>query len=118
MIKLSEIVTQSDLKNIEKHADRILSPEDLEFSRHFFDRVNDPRNGKDITDQELMDFFTRLQKKKDAFQYFLDKYEKVTVTDRNTKINIPFVKRVDDIIATTVMRKADWKSQDKGKIKL
>ena len=35
-------MAQSNLNAIEKYADSQLSPEDIEFTKHFFDRVNDP----------------------------------------------------------------------------
>lgn len=114
MIKLLEILSKSDLDSIESFADKKLSPEDVEFSKHFFDRVNDPRNQKDISDAELIGFFKRLQKKKKQFIDFLNKYQEVSVSDSSTNINIPFIKRVNDILAKTVMRKKDWKTSTKS----
>ena len=49
MIYLSEkFVTRSDLIQIEKYADRLFAKVgiDVEFTRHFVDRVNDDRNKK------------------------------------------------------------------------
>ena len=112
MIRFSEIVSKTDLDNIEKYADTNLSPKDVEFTRHFFDRVNDPRNAKDITDAELIGFFKRLKKKKKAFQKFMDQYKQIVVTDKRTNINIPFVKKANQVIAKTVMRKVDFRTSN------
>jgi hypothetical protein len=103
-------MAQSNLNAIEKYADSQLSPEDIEFTKHFFDRVNDPRNGKEISDAELTGFFKRLAKHKKEFTDFLNKYKEIVVTDSRSDINIPFVKSANKVIAKTVMRKADFKS--------
>ena len=103
-------MAQSNLNQIEKYADSQLSPEDIEFTKHFFDRVNDPRNGKEISDAELTGFFKRLAKHKKEFSDFLKKYKEIVVTDSRSDINIPFVKSANKVIAKTIMRKADFKS--------
>lgn len=103
-------MAQSNLNTIEKYADSQMSPEDIEFTRHFFDRVNDPRNGKEITDAELTGFFKRLARHKKEFTDFINKYKEIVVTDSRSNINIPFVKSANKIIAKTIMRKDDFKS--------
>ena len=103
-------MAQSNLNQIEKYADSQLSPEDIEFTKHFFDRVNDPRNGKEISDAELTGFFKRLAKHKKEFSDFLKKYKEIVVKDSRSDINIPFVKSANKVIAKTIMRKADFKS--------
>ena len=44
-------IKKSDLDQIEKYADRLFASLDIdvEFTRHFLDRVNDQRNRKQIT---------------------------------------------------------------------
>ena len=44
-------ITKSDLDQLEKYADRLFGAVgiDVEFTRHFLDRVNDERNKKQIT---------------------------------------------------------------------
>jgi hypothetical protein len=103
-------MSMSQLKSIEKYAEKQLSPEDIEFTKHFFDRVNDPRNGKEISDAELTGFFKRLSKHKKQFKDFLEKYKQIVVKDKRYDINIPFVKTANQIIAKTVMRKDDFKT--------
>jgi GNAT superfamily N-acetyltransferase len=103
-------MSMSQLKSIEKYAEKQLSPEDIEFTKHFFDRVNDSRNGKEISDAELTGFFKRLSKHKKQFKDFLEKYKQIVVKDKRYDINIPFVKTANQIIAKTVMRKDDFKT--------
>ena len=98
-------MTSSELDSVERHADTELDPIDIEFGNHFFDRLNDPRNGKEITSDELLSFFDRLAKKKDAFINFVKKYHEFVVKDRNSNINIPFVCQVNQALAKTIMRK-------------
>ena len=52
-------ITQSDLDQIEKYADRLFAALkiDVEFTKHFMDRVNDARNIKQITVAELIRLF-------------------------------------------------------------
>ena len=100
---------KSDLKSIDTFADKQLNPIDVDLtSSHFFDRLNDPRNDKEISSAELIGFFKRLARKKDEFIGFLTKYKELVVTDNRTNINIPFMKLANRAIAKTVMRKKDF----------
>ena len=105
-------MAKSDLDNVEKYADKKLNPLDIEFSKHFFDRVNDPRNDKEISTAELIGFFKRLSRNKNKFVEFLKKYQELVVKDSNTNINIPFVNQVDQVIAKTIMRKQDFSTSN------
>lgn len=102
----------ADLNQIEKFADTELSPEDIEFTKHFFLRLSDPRNQKEITQEELLGFFKRLATNKDNFIKFIKRYEQFVVSDAKTKLNIPFVKTVNKLIAKTIMRKSDFLSSN------
>ena len=59
MILHEKFITKSDLDQIEKYADKIFAKVgiDVEFTRHFLDRVNDERNKKQITSAELTRLF-------------------------------------------------------------
>lgn len=105
-------MSKSTLDRIEKFAEKQLSPEDIEFTKHFFDRINDPRNGKEISDAELTGFFKRLSKFKKKFKEFLEKYQQIVVKDKRTDINIPFVQQANRIIAKTVMRKDNFQTSN------
>jgi hypothetical protein len=106
----TEKLTQSNLDSVERYADRELDPADIEFSNHFFDRVNDTRNGKEISEPELTGFFKRLGRHKKQFIDFLDKYNQIVVKDDRSNINIPFIKMANKVIAKTVMRKGDFQT--------
>ena len=58
-------ITKSDLDQLEKYADRLFGAVgiDVEFTRHFLDRVNDERNKKQITTAELTRLFKQSYKK-------------------------------------------------------
>jgi len=105
-------ITSSELDSVERYADAELNPIDVEFGNHFFDRLNDPRNGREITPEELMSFFNRLSKKKEAFINFIKKYREFVVKDRNSSINIPFVSQVNQALAKTIMRKPGFMTPD------
>ena len=108
-------IPMADLKQIDHFADKKMSPDDIVITdKHFFDRLNDPRNGKDISQAELVGFFKRLSKHKDEFIEFLKKYNSVITTDKRTDINIPFMRRANkQIVAKTIMRTKNFKSSDK-----
>ena len=109
--KIGEM-SKSQLKQVEKFADAKLSPTDVAFTKHFFDRLNDPRNGKEISQAELVGFFKRLVKHKSELINFLNKYNQFVLNDKRTDINIPMVKSVNSIIAKTVMRKQDFQTSN------
>lgn len=111
-LELTKEMTSSELDSVERYADSELDPIDVEFGNHFFDRLNDPRNGKEITSDELISFFDRLAKKKDAFVNFIKKYHEFVVKDRNSNINIPFVSQVNQALAKTIMRKPGFMTPD------
>ena len=106
-------MAKSDLDAVEKYADSQLSPEDIELGKesdHFFQRLNDPRNGKQISPAELTGFFKRLAKNKKKFLDFVKQYKEFVVKDKRTNINIPFMAVANKLIAKTIMRKDDFKS--------
>jgi len=107
-------IPMGDLQKIDQFADKKLNPVDVVLTdKHFFDRLNDPRNGKEISQAELIGFFKRLSKHKKEFVEFLNKYNSLVAVDDRTNINIPFMKQANKAIAKTVMRKKDFKTPDK-----
>jgi hypothetical protein len=107
-------IPMGDLQKIDQFADKKLNPVDVVLTdKHFFDRLNDPRNGKEISNAELIGFFKRLGKKKKEFVEFLNQYNSLVAVDDRTNINIPFMKQANKAIAKTVMRKKDFKTPDK-----
>lgn len=110
--ELNEI-PMSDLVKINQYADKQMNPVDVVIThKHFFDRLNDPRNVKPISQAELVGFFKRLSKNKEEFIEFLKKYGEVVAKDNRTNINIPFMKQANKIIGKTIMRKPDFKTSN------
>lgn len=112
------LVTQADLNNLAASLDNLWKAVgvDVEFTRHFLDRVNDPRNGEQVTIKELTKLFReqyRLNGKKIA-QMGPD--AEAVLKDMQTNVNVPFVLNWDrqnqelDLIAKTVMRKKNFGS--------
>ena len=104
-------IPMGDLRQIDTFADKQLNPIDVVLTgKHFFDRLNDPRNGKEISNAELIGFFKRLGKKKKEFIEFLNQYDQIVAKDNRTNINIPFMKQANKAIAKTIMRKDNFKT--------
>jgi 5'(3')-deoxyribonucleotidase len=118
--KVYEDVTPQDLKQIEAYADKLFAKVgiDVEFTKHFLDRVNDSRNKKPITPAELTRLF------KQEYKYWarpiaqLGPDAEAVMKDMRTDVNVPFALVWDkqsgelDLIAKTVMRKADFKTSN------
>ena len=119
--ELDKKITSSDLEALETFADRIFGKVgiDVEFTRHFLDRVNDERNGEQITGSELTRLFKQEYKRwgKPIAQMGPD--AEAVMKDLATDINMPFALRWDrendelDLIVKTVMRKKDFKTSNR-----
>ena len=118
---LYEFVTPQDLKQIEAYADRLFAKVgiDVEFTKHFLDRVNDERNKKPITPAELTRLFKQVYKyhAKPIAQMGPD--AEAVMKDMRTDVNVPFALQWDkdnqelDLVSKTVMRKPDFKSSNR-----
>lgn len=113
-------LSDAELKAVERYADKLFAALgiDIEFSRHFKDRANDPRNGKPITPVELAVLFRKeFDKYGKVIQKLPDGAEAV-LKDMKSDINTPFVFDIDkkgniDLILKTVMRKKNFKTRNK-----
>jgi hypothetical protein len=111
-------LSKQDLDNVEKYADRLYKSVgiDIEFTRHFLDRVNDVRNKKQITVAELIRLFKQSYKKYGKKIAKLGPDAEAVINDMQTDVNMPFVLKWDgkelDLVAKTVMRKKDFKTPD------
>jgi|TARA_Y100000389_G_scaffold155384_1_gene156044 hypothetical protein len=111
--ELREQVSKSDLDGVEKFADRLFAKVgiDVEFTRHFLDRVNDERNKKQITTAELTRLFKQTYNKHGKKIPQLGPDAEAVISDMKTDINMPFVLNWDkqtqefELVAKTVMRK-------------
>ena len=117
--KLDEDVSKSDLDQIEKYADRLFAAVgiDVEFTRHFLDRVNDSRNKKPINQAELIRLFRLTYKKYGKKISKMGADAQAVIHDMETDVNMPFVLNLDrngmlDLVAKTVMRKKDFKTSN------
>ena len=112
-----ERISKSDLDQVEKYADRLFAAVgiDVEFTRHFHDRVNDERNKKPINSAELIRLFRLTYKKYGKKIAQMNPDAEAVITDMETDVNMPFVINLDkggmlDLVAKTVMRKKDFKT--------
>jgi len=116
---IREDVTKTDLDQVEKYADKLFAAVgiDVEFTRHFLDRVNDERNKKPINTAELIRLFRLTYKKHGKKIPKMGPDAQAVIHDIETDVNMPFVLNVDksgmlDLVAKTVMRKKDFKTSN------
>lgn len=114
-------ISRDELKEVEIFADKLFEGLgiDIAFTNHFYERLNDPRNGKQITENELREVF------RDMFLKIGDKLSEMEIDteaviyDVSSKINIPFILVYDsrnheiDLVSKTIMRKYDFKTYTK-----
>ncbi len=120
MFLLERFVTKSDLNQIEKYADKIFAKVgiDVEFTRHFVDRVNDERNKRQISPAELVRIFNKTYQKHGKTIARLGPDAEAVMKDMKTDINMPFVLNLArngmlELVAKTIMRKKDFKTSNK-----
>jgi len=116
--QLFEKVSQKQISDLEKFGDRLLKKFDIdiEFTRHFADRMNDTRNDPEIKVAELQKLFKKIQKNKGSE---IKKHGgmEVVLKDLSKDLNLPVaIKKKGDefeVINKTIMRKKDFKSSNK-----
>ena len=113
-----ERLKQSDIVGLEKFADRLLKKYkiDIEFTKHFVDRLNDPRNDPEIKVAELQRLFKKIKKNKGIGILSSPDIEAV-LKDMETNLNLPVVikKKGNEFEVTnkTIMRKPNFKTTSK-----
>lgn len=111
-----ELMDQSELDVVKNFCDELWGRLgiDVVFTRHFIDRLNDERNGKQITPGELMRLFRKEYQAYGANIAELPPDTQAVMTDVMTKINLPFVitgaGENKELFAKTIMRKENFKS--------
>ena len=112
-------IKKADLNKLEKYLDKVFANLgiDVEFTRHFIDRVNDERNIKQITFHELKKLFIDVynQHGKKLIDFFKARkdYEGL-LKDISTDVNTPFALNYDyksnqlELVAKTIMRKKNF----------
>ena len=115
---LNENISNNELNAVEDYADRLFSELglDVQFSKHFRKRVNDPRNTKPITPAELIGLFKRTYLKSGKKISSMPPSAQAVIQDMRTDINTPFVIEYDprsrelDLVMKTIMRKKDFQT--------
>ena len=116
----SEDVTQKQLNDLEKFGDRLLAKFkiDIEFTRHFADRMNDTRNKPSITVAELQKVFKKIAKRK-AVEIRQNPDSEAVLKDMQADLNLPIVINYDknkdeyEVVNKTIMRKKNFGTSDK-----
>jgi len=113
----TEDVSQQELNDLEKFADRLLNKfdVDIEFTRHFADRMNDKRNKPAITVAELQRLFKKMAQNKGKKIKKHGNSEAI-LKDMQSDLNLPVVinwKNGEfEVVNKTIMRKKAFKSPD------
>ena len=112
---MTEEVTQKQLNDLEKFGDRLLAKFDIdiEFTRHFADRMNDARNKPAITVSEIQRLFKKIAKEKGRN---IKKYgdAEAVLKDMQSDLNLPVAVNYKngefEVVNKTIMRKKDFKT--------
>ena len=112
--EINEDISRDQLLRIEKFADRLFKSYgiDIEFTYHFLDRVNDPRNKTPISAEDLVFLFKKEYEQHGRQIAGLDKNAEAVMKDLITDLNLPFVINRSNngkkLVAKTVMRKKNF----------
>jgi hypothetical protein len=112
------LITQSDIRELEKFADGLLKDYgiDVEFTRHFGDRMSDERNSPCINVKELKDFFRKVYANK-GIKIKGNRGIEAILKDMQKSLNMPVV--IDykngevELTFKTIMRKKNFTSTNK-----
>jgi len=115
---INENLSSEQMTLVEDYADKLFGELglDVEFSRHFRDRLNDPRNAKPITAAELIGLFKRAYQKSGKKIAEMSPNAEAVLQDMRTDINTPFIIEYDrrtgelDLVLKTIMRKKNFTS--------
>lgn len=113
--KLEEDVSQRQIDDLEKFGDRLLKKFDIdiEFTRHFADRMNDKRNDPEIKVAEIQRLFKKIAKNKGKDIKKHGDAEAV-LKDMQSDLNLPIVVNYKDgefeVVNKTIMRKKGFKT--------
>ena len=118
---INENFTKEQMSLVEEYADKLFGELglDVEFSRHFRERLNDPRNTKPITAAELIFLFKRAYEKSGKKIAEMSPNAEAVLRDMRTDINTPFVIVHDkktgelDLVLKTIMRKKNFMTTNK-----
>lgn len=115
---MADPITQPQLSALERAIDSVFGKLgiDVDFTKHFLDRVNDERNVRQITIRELGELFAKEYRKWGKHISGMPVDAEAVMKDLSSAINIPFVLNPDgkgkELVAKTVMRKKNFYSPD------
>jgi len=108
-------ITKSELSKLESNLDALFKHLniDIEFSRHFFERLSDARNKKAITIQELNDLFVKVHNRFGKQISTKNKDYQAVMKDIMSSLNVPFVLNINkkgmiELMSKTIMRKKNF----------
>lgn len=113
-----EFVSHKQIDDLEKFGDRLLKKFDIdiEFTKHFADRMNDARNDPEIKVSELQNLFKKIQRSKGS-EIKQHGGMEVVIKDLSKDLNLPVAinKKGDEyeVVNKTIMRKKNFKSPNK-----
>jgi len=118
MLTFKEMVTHKQIDDLEKFGDRLLKKFDIdiEFTKHFADRMNDVRNNPEIKISEIQKLFKKIQKMK-GVQIKKHGDMEVVIKDLSKDLNLPVAINYKDgefeVVNKTIMRKKNFKTSNK-----
>jgi RNAse (barnase) inhibitor barstar len=118
MLSFKEMVTHKQIDDLEKFGDRLLKKFDIdiEFTKHFADRMNDVRNNPEIKISEIQKLFKKIQKMK-GVQIKKHGDMEVVIKDLSKDLNLPVAINYKDgefeVVNKTIMRKKNFKTSNK-----
>jgi len=115
-----DVITDEQLAQVEKYIDRLYDNLglDVEFSKHFKQRVRDERNIRPITAAELVRLFKQVYKRYGKKIAQLTDEAEMVLRDMKTDINVPVALNVDEngdvhmMAGKTIMRKDDFRTSN------
>jgi hypothetical protein len=115
---INENISSEQMNLVEDYADRLFKELglDVEFSKHFRDRLNDPRNAKPISAAELIGLFKRAYQRSGKKIAEMPPNAEAVLQDMRTDINTPFIIEFDrkngdlDLVLKSIMRKKNFTS--------
>lgn len=112
------LISKSDIKELEKFADELLDKYniDIEFTKHFGERMSDERNTPCITIKELKDFFRKVYANQGA-KIKGNRGIEAVIKDLQRSLNMPVVidmnKGEVEVTFKTIMRKKNFATPNK-----
>jgi len=121
-----EYITRQELTQVKQSLAKFYSTigMDIQFSNHFLERCNDPRNGKEISVAEVIRLF------REEFKTYGNKLSSLgpdahgVLMDLGTHLNVSFVINYDyrtrtlDLVAKNIMRKTKYFPNDPTDVEL